>query len=272
MSRYLAGAVIVGSGGLYSSVALALSCAAYSVGLVSPRIDRLPDQHSRAPLNAHVLVQVHSVGRAPPSNLTLWLEEQGGSRVRIHRTDAGAGTAWTIRLKPRLELRSRTAYEVYWQREDAKRVLAGRFTTGDARDESPPQIELHRGRLVDALVYDGWNPEKRRARYLSIELGRPRDSGSPNAVAYAVWTTAQATVDFTQPPQLYVQSQQYVDQDHGLVSQLILGNTASACPATNFDVPERRGKLRVGVRAVDQAGNLSPPAIVVIDLNEKTDP
>jgi len=234
--------------------AQALSCAASYVRMISPA-------QQDAPLNARILVEVFAMHGQKVELDAISLRRQGSAdAVKVRRRVVGSGEVRILELTPVASLAPKTAYQVV-QGRGTSGYVAGQLTTGGGTDRTAPVAKELKVRFFDVEVSNPWwGPGKRRFRFLRAKL--TRGAGEP-ALAAALWVLEGAgRIDFNKPPTTY-----YLDQPEGVE----LGNLPSSCPLTNLTLPEKAGKagkLRVGVRLVDGAGNASAPREAEVDLRK----
>lgn len=229
----------------------ALSCAASYVRLLSPA-------EQDAPLNARVLVEVFAMKGQTVELDTIALRVKGAAAAlrAARQLRAGSGDIRIVELVPAARLAPATGYELVWGRGATLRAVGG-FTTGRVADRTAPVLRELKARFLDQESSNPWwGPGKRRHRYLHLKLGR--GAGEP-VTPVALWLApGGGKLDYTRPPTTY-----YSDYPDGVA----LGQTPSACPLTNLELPVGKGRtLRLGVRAVDGAGNLSSPLEAELDL------
>jgi hypothetical protein len=70
-------------------------------------------------------------------------------------------------------------------------------------------------------------------------------------------------LDFTKPPALYYGGSAF---GRAALEELSLGHP-STCSAANFTFPAGAKSLKIGVAAIDLAGNQSTPSVVSLDLS-----
>ncbi len=239
---------------LLPSAAHALSCAGRMVTLLSPPAQRPGSKDAAVPRNARVLVQVFDLGKDPLRGAKIWLRARGGKRIAVDRRVVGQEHVRVVQLTPRKLLAPGRTHEVFISRDGGKARSLGTFKTGAGKDVKPPTLGAVEGHLVDGLFSDGWNPGKRHIRYLS--LSAPATGKAPGNLL-GIWVTRARAIDYSKPPTV-------ITRHRGPIT---LGPSPSACPGTNFIVPPaKKGKLRIGLKALDLAGNTSEAREVAVDL------
>jgi hypothetical protein len=106
--------------------------------------------------------------------------------------------------------------------------------------------------------------------WIVAEAPEAHDEATPRAsLRYGAWIAdVTGVIDYAMPPLTYV------DWEGG---RLLLGRDEaypenSLCDLPLFPFPRDGGKLRLGLRAVDWAGNLSPPSEIVLDTTRPAPP
>ncbi len=244
-----------------------------------------PEPGTPAPLNTHVRVRLpdgwrknafcppdeNGAERCAPGKFDLALVRAPGpgvsnGEVPATRRDSLAHEVATAELVPAQPLEPRTRYEVvHVDRGGANppRTL-GTFVTGDARDDTPPVwtgvtrasysgITLPSGpRGVITLYAECTTPS---VRFYGAD---PSDEATPFAsLRFAIWMDdGHGPIDYASPPIVYERGQK---SSRGFVVELGGSEVEST-----FTPPKGRPRARFGVRAVDWAGNVSPPSEVVV--------
>jgi hypothetical protein len=158
---------------------------------------------------------------------------------------------FTVELVPKHDLAPKTRYEV-WAVGKTER-LVGTLRTGTSRDTQAPswtgasKVEPIRPRSLN-------KPGARRVIVVSdthgLRVAGPRATDAEGRVLYAAWKgEAGKPIDFTRPPDGYAW-----DTDPASSILVVLG-TPETCIPTNFEVPEDKPELQIGLAAVDLAGN-----------------
>jgi len=248
-----------------------------------PDVSFVPYGDNTAPLNAHARVTLSSswrtlpiecsgpfgapvAGTCAPRRMRMVLRTApmaGKPRKDIPtdvRESVSAETA-TVELVPRALLAPNTRYDVWHEAEgDAhpRRVVAT-FVTSDITDLVPPNFRgiksAHRVTSAVECESDG----------IVVSVWAATDSVTPAAqLRYGVWVPhGDAVIDYNAPPTVIVAAEELQTRipDPGTV-QLSLG--AGALP--DFVVPKNVRTLRLGIRALDLAGNASPASETVMAL------
>lgn len=238
----------------------ALVCAALLAGLrptpadacscMSPTVRAAIEK--TAPINTHVMLWIPS--REDRTTPAFTLRPAGStSALALERHDVKAGELTIARLVPKQVLRPKTAYEVVDDQGD--KVLEF-TTTGDKDTKAPGWTGLKEADHVKqpgrcCMCNTG-------APHIRVRTGELSDDQDRDAVAFAVWTAAAGkAIDYKLPPTTYVQTWQ---------GRFWLGRP-SMCVPNNFDLPT--GKVRIGVRPVDLAGNLGTASERELDLSKQ---
>lgn len=214
----------------------------------------IPGTRATAPRNTHVWIYGWD---DPEDRLSFELrsapaKKSGGATIptSTRRMSSGDST-FTLELVPLHDLAPKTRYEV-WAVGKAER-LVGTLRTGTSRDTQAPswtgadKVEPIRPRSLNKAG-------ARRVIVISETYGlrvmgsRATDAGG--RVLYAAWRgEAGKPIDFTRPPDGYAW-----DTDPSSSILVVLGQP-DTCTPRNFDVPEDKPELQIGIAAVDLAGN-----------------
>jgi len=128
---------------------------------------------------------------------------------------------------------------------DGKPAVVGGFTTGTARDDAAPTWAGMTGASWKTLPATPGTCQTGRAHVVLEHT--PAKDGEGDRVLYGIWTAEpSAKIDYAIPPRAYA-----VDWN----GRLALG-PASTCVPSSVDLPAAGG-LRLGVKAIDRAGNAS---------------
>jgi len=210
-----------------------------------------------APLDMKVRVEVPRAVKAQ----RVVLREPGGREVATtSREITGPGWLTLVELSPVALLSASTRYEVAILdpvNHPSTTVLAT-FKTGTKEDKSPPVLSSL-GRATAArngMVMSGMC--QTAGPWVVVEGVRAEDPGRPNAqLLYGVWTAdAAGKVDVTKPPAAILERLED--------GSLELGRSSS-CDPHDFAFP-KVAAFTVGIAAIDEAGNVSPPRTVRVDL------
>lgn len=253
----------------------------------SEGIEVIPGPRAPAPLNSHVRILMSrallgtSDDLTRPQSLTFVLRQaratpslqkraKGKSKkgvvipgprtvVATRRRDLGLADTPIVELVPEAELLPRTRYEVVLSPAAGQEGVVGSFTTGDAKDLSPP---IWTG--VTSFVYVG-APETSG----SCSTGEPFfrltvDAGldpqtSERDLLYAIWLPdADGAFSDGAPPSTYVRRG----------GDCVVLGRPWICSPRNFDLPKPGATLRIGVSVTDLAGNTGPRSEVTLTVNE----
>lgn len=179
------------------------------------------------------------------------LDAQGGAGAEVPtrwlaRRD-GAGLS--LELVPRVPLRPQAEYVVQLLTSEGPQRLGGGLRTGTTRDERAPVWQGIKSAVYEPPVRSkGPGGDCRQLwdhdRQVALKIHEATDE---SVVHYAVWLALPwDKVQYEETPHAYLTPR----QGSLVVEQL----------------PETAPRLRIGVRAVDAAGNLSPPSEVVLDV------
>lgn len=235
-----------------------------------------------APLNAHARVTLSSSWRtlpiecsgpvgAPASTCTprrmrlvLRTAPVAGKHRKDIETDLRESLSAeiaTVELVPRTLLAAHTRYDVWHEAEggDTPRRVVATFVTSDITDLVPPSFRgikaAHRVTSALECESDG----------IVVSVWAATDSVTPAAqLRYGVWIPkGDAAIDYNAPPTVIVAADDVLARipDPSTV-QLSLG--AGALP--DFVVPRGVRTLRLGIRALDLAGNASPASHTMMAL------
>ena len=249
-----------------------------------PTILVLPGPQDPAPTNTHVWIEVPWAALAPDTRLdalTFTVRERRdkpapapkrGRRkppppppapVEVERRDLVGPAVGFVELAPKAPLAARKRFEVVMARAGGKEAVVGELVTGaDADAAAPTWGGVAKATYVHAPAVccncTTGNP------YAVLALASAPAGSPPEPVVYAVWTAPEggAKIDYQQPPAAWA-------QDSG--GSLLVGD-ASTCTPANLAFPAaaavKGGKLRLGVRPIDRAGNPGDPSEVVVDLRK----
>lgn len=268
---YLSGAVLMGLSVPFR--AAACTCAPQAVEVLPT------DGSSSTPVNTHIFVAFPDVSYNPvwslkdndalhdPQLIQLRLladppqAPQASDLVTVTRRTSGAADRHLVELIPSAPLRARTRYAVelvpkvpfrptvrYYTKvgprhKDLPNAVSV-FTTSDLTDITPPaRPGIRKGHLAPPIPSVDCGTGK---SFLTLELGAAPPAA--DAILYAIWVVEPAAKpDYTQTPLTYVQPWR---------GHLVLGHS-TYCQSANFIIPAHLDRIRLGVQAVDQAGNPS---------------
>lgn len=235
--------------------AAACSCISPGFELITPAPGQL------APLNTRIRVTyVQSWNRA----VTVVLRSEDGRQIPASASTASSGQVRVVELVPEANLEPEARYEVRTIETGPPQVetVVGVFATGTGEDVAAPQWRgVRRAVLVGnrasrAAQRPGRRAESSCARpapYAVLTAPPASDRDTPaSSLLYAVWLPgAEGGPDTSRPPSAFVAAEN---------GRIALGSSNS-CDPRQFSFA-RRGRLRVGVAAVDPAGNQSAPVLV----------
>jgi hypothetical protein len=217
----------------------------------------VPGEGIEAPLNTQVRV-VWTVSRYEKKfdEQSLALVDKNGVAVAVDRRAWTSGAVRTVLFTPKQALAAKTTYEV---RSDGGKTIVGTFTTGSARDDTPPTWKgiVKAEALMRRAVCCTCGTGEAYAR-IDVEGGETgvRDDHTPaDSIAFAIWP-AKGKLDAASLLAI-------VPAWHG---GLALGHP-SICSPNNFTLA---GKLAVRIAPIDLAGNVGDPADVNVDLANPT--
>lgn len=214
----------------------------------------IPGTRAAAPQNTHVWIygwddpedRVSFELRSAPA------KKSAGALIptRARRMSTGDST-FTVELVPQHDLAPKTRYEI-WAVGKTER-LVGTLRTSTSRDTQAPSwtgashVSPIRPRSLN-------KPGARRVIVISdasgLRVEGPRATDAEGRVLFAAWKgEAGKPIDFTRPPDGYAW-----DTDPTSSILVVLGSPDTCIP-TNFDVPEDKPELQIGLAAVDLAGN-----------------
>lgn len=269
----------------YLSVALGLIAIAVArdAGAICGRpgdVIFVPHGDRVAPLNAHVRLELPATWRttaldcskpsdAPPPSacrpgrfelvlrpaLTSRTE---GNDVATTKRESVLADAGTVELIPTRLLVAHTRYEV-WLQDDStthrSRIVAI-FTTGDAVDRQAPTWSG----ITRAFRHHDLG-ECERDEIAILAPPASDDQTPASQIRYGIWIgRGQGRIDYDAPPLTYAESSPIVQRagvDRAEVG-LSLGSEAVVRPGERF--------LKIGLRALDLAGNASTPSETTVKL------
>jgi hypothetical protein len=216
-----------------------------------------------------VAPEVMLPGTSPaPRNAHVWFmgisnEMSGGATFALVASPGTPGTplapaldvrVWErselLELVPRTALEAGTRYDLwavphkpFWAPKSQRTppaLLLGTFRTGDDVDTAAPSAPaLKRAvRKPSFASCDAW---------LEVEVATPAADAGGGAVLYALWFAGAGPIAYDAPP------------------ELVVVYTAETQSLDVEDPARAKVGLRVGVRAVDLAGNLSAPVEATVE-------
>jgi hypothetical protein len=230
----------------------ACSCAPPRPTVVSPVLDA----RGVAP-NARVLAFV------PDAADEVALRRQGGARVVGVKTDRRKqGDQELVELTPANPLDANTAYEIFVPQPPGtvpQAIVIGAFTTGDAKDTTPPALV----KVTNPRVH--WTPRAQSSMCGTSEVNvafdvEAVDPGAPggHAPLVALWAEKNGVVTVDRLPDAV-----------SATSSIDLGRT-SICDPGSFPFPPAGGSFTFAFAAVDVAGNRSAPRRMTVTLPRRT--
>jgi hypothetical protein len=219
----------------------------------------LPGGDQPAPLNTRVRVRLD--GKARGIHFTLHRQD-GGEVAAEQRFLARWGDSG-VELVPRQPLAAGGRYVVRASAPEQKPRQIGGFSVGAAADTSPPAGQaVAQGSLIKLAIHHdaGWA----HVRYLRLVPGDVKDDRtSRGRLLFWIWEQADGLPSAGQKAKAWL----VLDAEPvGGAQALMLGQSSDLCADANYPLPKGSGPLRLVVRAEDEAGNLSEPATVTIDL------
>jgi hypothetical protein len=235
---------------------LADACSCAALGTVKV----LPGTRDPAPTNTHLLLEVPLAGyleehNIKPDNLQVTLRGPKGTVPLDVRRWGDAGFRW-VELVPKLNLAPNTRYTAQVSVDNGKDSYLGQVTTGDGPDQTSPAFEgVSKGVLVKQWPHPGGCATGRP--FVVLTLGDVKDDTAPAAaIRFHVWLADdKGGIDYSRPPTATVAARG---------GEIWLGQPFLCTPET-FVVPDRPS-FKVGVKAVDLAGNMSEPSETVISV------
>jgi len=183
------------------------------------------------------------------------------SDVRRTETDhSGSDPFFVVEMIPKADLQPATRHEIWSVGIQAPRrqQFWGTLRTGKGRDTKPPTwsgatkvtpIVHKQSAHVATIVGSG-----------GLNVFGPRASDAEGRVLYAAWKgTAATPIDFSRPPDGYAYETGLGVSNPRSESALVVLGWPGGCTPPNFAVPEVQ-EVRIGLRAVDLAGNVSAPS------------
>jgi hypothetical protein len=175
-----------------------------------------------------------------------------GDEVALERRMLSSGD-WRFELAPRALLRPESRYVVVWQNKTGGRERLGEVHTGTQADHTPPNWEgIRTARFAPpnavSFNYSLCPPVSsgQHGPRAIVQVHPPHDD-SELPLQYLVWVQKGVSrIDYTIPPH------------RPLFAQKDL--------LTIEDIPWLVAHIRVGIRALDAAGNLSPPSEIDVEI------
>jgi hypothetical protein len=220
-----------------------------------PKIHISPGETLTAPVNTHVFVWI-------PLNVTKYekvdvkLRKKGGGVVDAERKRLGSASVDVLEFVPKAQLTAKTTYEVVATYKDKTEEVVGKLTTGDAKATKVPawkgvvSSKTVKEKVACCMCQTG-------EMFAQVEVGDGSKDADDSLEHYAVWIAgADGKVDYARSPSTIV---------NGSFDTLWLGH-ASTCGSANFRMPAS-GKLKLGLKKIDVAGNTSAASEITLDLD-----
>lgn len=188
--------------------------------------------------------------------LSLFAVAEGGTlgdEVATDRRILEPGGAWRFELSPRALLRPESTYVVVWQNAKGERERIGEIHTAKQADRTPPSWDgIQAARFAPPYLgdnrlsyHDCFTNNGAHGPRAIVQVHPPRDEEQP--VQFLIWVQKAASrIDYTIAPRPPLFAQQGV---------LMID-----------DFPWQAGRVRVGIRALDAVGNLSPPSEIDVEI------
>jgi hypothetical protein len=256
---------LIALAGLAVAVALAPARAsACSCAMPTVRVTPGPGD-GPAPLNTRIRLEFPLSGWLGDHNLrpedVAITVRAGKAVVEVERKIVGDGEIRVVELTPKKRLLPQTHYQVSMTVAGAKESSLGEFVTGTAEDTVAPTWKgIGRAELVHkpAVCCDCSTGDP----YVLVTVGEAGGEPAARALRWAVWLGDPAgKIDYGAPPAALVTSTS---------GYLWLGH-ASICSPANLALPRARS-MRLGIKAVDLAGNQSDASEVIVKGEEPPKP
>ncbi|NUO50072.1 MAG: hypothetical protein HOV80_14550 [Polyangiaceae bacterium] len=271
-----------------ASEAKAWTCGAEPPGFV------LPPPTVAAPLNVRPVVRLEysRMQSCPPplvcsadaATMELWSAPRRGKpreQVAADILSTRSDGVVTFVIQPKAPLEPLRRYEVRGRPDTTFRsTLLGSFRTGNLFDRKAPEwrgttrVDLHP--LLPVAT------PKRKSGPVVIPFG-PRqttpyvevfgpvaidDQAAPGSLSYALWTAKPGEkIDYSAAPAgFFRQDTSIAGTASGAMDRLFVAGAQNECFVRSLELPTS-GKITIGVRAVDLAGNQSEASETTLDLN-----
>jgi hypothetical protein len=183
--------------------------------------------------------------------------------------------AATVTLLPVAPLAARTRYELVYAEHDAKVAprVVGTFTTSAAVDTTAPKwsgIASHHvvGQAIRAAGTGVVTLEEECAeRGIRFEANESAsdDQTPPGQLRYGVWVgDPTGAIDYSAPPIAYLEGR--FEQQRPPKPPLFVLLLDAGDEPKRFVFPQGRRTAKLGLRAVDMAGNTSAPSEMLVKL------
>jgi hypothetical protein len=236
---------------LAAALSLLPSRPANACSCKSPGVKVFPESAEEAPTDTHVWL----------FDQTLSLAEEGvalsgpDGEIEVERRSLVSGKVRVIELIPKKPLAPKTKYSVAYTLKGENRKAA--LSTGAGPDAKSPLFDgvektfyVKRPKVCcDCSTGDP---------FIDLKLKAASDDNTPGeTMLYAIWLPGEdGQIDYSAPPTAYAVAYPAWSDAAFLGSYLTLGHP-SICSADNFTLPKSGRKLRLGVAAIDRAGNAS---------------
>jgi hypothetical protein len=166
-----------------------------------------------------------------------------------------SGTVATVELVPQPRLEADSRYEVWLRDRSGKNAprIIGVLRTSNRTDEEKPSW----GGLIKSAPSSKL-PGGCGSPLVVLPVERPIDN--TGVVRHAVWVSDEdGRIDYAMPPLIYTEMLD-ITAHEGAPSKrnILLGSTEP--DVSDFERPRYKNGFRLGVRAVDWAGNMSEPS------------
>ena len=240
---------------LWATPTHALSCA-------PPMVTVTPGPQGEAPLNARVVITiplrsgfVAKLDELPGLRFELREREEPNRAVAVRRVDLGAGEQRQVELTPVARLRRHTSYEIvvdHPERRDVPTRTLGPFRTGADVDVAAPVWNGVTKATLAPRSNGKWGPSGPTATF---HFGAAGDESTANEeLRFGVWLPdGQGRFDYAKPPTTYASA-------HGGGQFVLTGGAPCGWATFRFPIT-----TRLGVRAIDLAGNMGSPSEVRLE-------
>lgn len=205
----------------------------------------------------------------PELSRRLALRRSGGGEVPHEQRELNVDGHAQVELVPRGPLQKDTEYEVVqWTGEHS--LVVASFRTSDGEDATPPRWAGIRAAAYRPADSCSVACSSRRGARVEVETEPPEDDRS-GAELVAVWlASGEEAIDYRRAPVGYLtarQSRYELGATLDLAPRLKL-ELGGAGPCVDGTLPLPRGarRLRIGMRAVDRAGNLGAPSEATVEI------
>lgn len=257
-----------------------------------------PPVNVKAPLNTRPRVTLHADfrerGFCPPwadrsvtkcpkkGTYALELREAGrggtaGEPIPVEMRESRSNQVATIEMIPKQHLAPNRRYEIrYVEKEAGPIEIVGTFLTGAAIDTTAPSWRgLSSTFQRVGGLWPGETPPRKKPGVITIDMTdcfglgvefdaldkATDDQTRPEDIRYAWWMgdVDGTAIDYTTVPLSYTKG--YEVMPH---FKVVYGTRLE--PLNDFSLPTGKKAFKLGVRAVDLAGNMSKPSEVVVRI------